>query len=228
MNAYSSSYVTGAQTRLGSMLDFAVNGCACDLEAFYQQFLSSDLAMRFEAGEPAVVAGKSGKELAIDVLCEGDYSLSRQLPVSWEPNYAPSREYWTGWALAFYQWASGCTFFALQERASIRQIRSMYGKYHEVDIRHFCDYLDGIGKQSQPSTSLQAARRAAGLSQAQLAKASGVPLRTLQQYEQSQKDINHARADYVLALARALCCEPGALLERWAVPSYEYAIVDYS
>ena len=59
MVAYSGSYVSGAQVRLGSMLDFAANGCACDLETFYQQFLASSIAIRFEAGEPAIVARTS-------------------------------------------------------------------------------------------------------------------------------------------------------------------------
>ena len=226
MNAYDSSYVSGAQTRLGCMLDFVVNGCGLSLDGFYDQFLSSSIAVRFAAGEPAIVAGRSGKELAIDVLCDGDYQRCSQLPLSWTPSYAPTREYWTGWALAFYQWASGSTFSAIQKRASISQIRSMYTPYHEMDIRQFCDHLDSVDQQDQPRTHLQAARLAAGLSQSQLARASGVPVRTLQQYEQEQKDINHARVDYVLALARTLCCEPRDLLEYKASPSYEYAIMD--
>ena len=226
MIAYDSSYVSGAQTRLGCMLDFAVNGCGCNLEEFYDLFLASGIAARFAAGEPAVVAGRSGKELAIEVFCQGDYRRCDQLPLAWMPAYAPSREYWTGWALAFYQWASGSAFSDIQKRASILQIRSLYTPYHEMDIRQFCDYLDGAGRQEHPRTNLQAARLAAGLSQSQLAHASGVPVRTLQQYEQAQKDINHARVDYVLALARVLCCEPGALLEHRASPSYEYALVD--
>ncbi len=226
MVAYDGSYVSGAQTCPGSMLDFAVNGCDCSLQEFYDQFLKSGVAARFEAGESAIVAGRSGKELALDVLCQGDCQRGTRLSLSWEPDYVPSREFWTGWALAFYQWASGSTFSAIQKRVSIEQVRSMYTPYHEMDIRQFCDCLDGIGQEGRRRTNLQTARLAAGLSQSQLAKAFRVPVRTLQQYEQGQKDINHARADYVLALARVLCCDPGALLERRAAPSYEYAFVD--
>ena len=149
MVAYSDTYVSGAQARLGCMLDFAVTGCGYSLEEFYDQFLSSNVAVRFEAGEPAVVAGRSGKELAIDVLCNGDYSRCEQLPLSWEPSYEPTREYWTGWALAFYQWASGSTFAAIQRRVSIMDIRSMYTPYHEMDISHFCDHMDAVVQLEQ-------------------------------------------------------------------------------
>ena len=46
-----------------------------------------------------------------------------------------------------------------------------------------------------------------------LAEKADVPLRTIQQYEQKQKNINHARADYVIRLAKALYCRPEDLLE---------------
>ena len=51
------------------------------------------------------------------------------------------------------------------------------------------------------------------LSQKELAEKANVPLRTIQQYEQKQKNINHARADYVIRLAKALYCRPEDLLE---------------
>ncbi len=49
---------------------------------------------------------------------------------------------------------------------------------------------------------------------------SGVPLRTIQQYEQRQKHINKAQAEYLVMLAKALCCEVDSLLEKT-----EYAIM---
>ena len=101
----------------------------------------------------------------------------------------------------------------------------MYRPYHEMDIRQFCDALDALIAESGAPTNLQAVRLAAGLSQSQLSALSGVPVRTLQQYEQRQKNINHARADYVVALSHVLCCECDALLEHRAGPSYEYATV---
>ena len=60
---------------------------------------------------------------------------------------------------------------------------------------------------------LQEYRRRIGLSQRELSERADVPLRTIQQYEQKQKNINHARADYVIRLAKALYCRPEDLLE---------------
>ena len=57
-------------------------------------------------------------------------------------------------------------------------------------------------------------RNFSGLSQRQLSDLSGVPLRTIQQYEQRQKNINKAQAEYLLMLAAALDCEPEHLIER--------------
>ena len=62
-------------------------------------------------------------------------------------------------------------------------------------------------------TPLKIARIKNGLSQSQLAKACGIPLRTIQQYEQRQKDLSRARAEYLVALSRVLGCDPASLLE---------------
>lgn len=43
---------------------------------------------------------------------------------------------------------------------------------------------------------------------------SGVPLRTIQQYEQRQKNINKAQVEYLLMLAQALCCRIEDLVEK--------------
>ena len=61
-------------------------------------------------------------------------------------------------------------------------------------------------------TPLKKMRIKNGLSQSGLAKASGVPLRTIQQYEQRQKDLAKARAEYLIALSRALNCDPSRLI----------------
>ena len=58
------------------------------------------------------------------------------------------------------------------------------------------------------------ARQAKGLSQKELAEISGVPLLTLQQYEQRQKNINKAQAEYLDMLSNALNCSIEQLIER--------------
>lgn len=63
-------------------------------------------------------------------------------------------------------------------------------------------------------SKLQERRKAAGLSQSQLAaKVDGLTVRTLQHYEQGSLDINKAAAVTVQRLAAALGCTVEDLLE---------------
>ena len=59
---------------------------------------------------------------------------------------------------------------------------------------------------------LKSARIKSGLSQSELAKAAGIPVRTVQQYEQGQKDLSKARAEYLISLSLVLNCDPVSLL----------------
>ena len=61
--------------------------------------------------------------------------------------------------------------------------------------------------------NLKRHRNWSGMSQSQLAEASGVNLRMIQYYEQGAKDINKAEALTVWKLAQALKCDVGDLLE---------------
>lgn len=56
-------------------------------------------------------------------------------------------------------------------------------------------------------TNLQKIRKAAGLSQSQLAKAAGVNVQVLQQYEHGTRDINGAKLVTLLKLCNVLGCK---------------------
>ena len=83
-----------------------------------------------------------------------------------------------------------------------------------MDIRQFVDKVNEMYKAAKPETNLKLLRQKAGLSQRGLADLSGVPVRTIQQYEQRQKSINKAQAEYLVMLAQVLCCEVGDLMEK--------------
>lgn len=207
MNAYDRIYLEKARVALGRMLDYAVYDLKYDLATYWELFLSSPVSKQFEYGDPVVVAGKSGVELALMVTGkEKDY----EKPVFSE---GKSEEYWTGWALAYYQWKTCLSFDQIAEFIPITEIRMLYSPYHEMDIQHFCDKISELYAERNTQTNLKRKRLAVGLSQSQLAYLTGIPLRTIQQYEQGQKSINKARAEYVISLARALYCEPQLLLE---------------
>ena len=83
-----------------------------------------------------------------------------------------------------------------------------------MDIRQFVDKMNELYKAAKPETNLKLLRQKAGLSQRELAELSGVPVRTIQQYEQRQKNINKAQAEYLVMLSQTLCCDIGNLIER--------------
>lgn len=210
MRAYDELYIDGAQSVLGDMYDHAVNDLGMDLTEIQTLFLCSGVARRFGTGEANLVAGCSGIELVYRILDQ--VGLERD----WvEPRIFDgySREYWTGWALAYYQWASGLSFDKIEQVMPIKKVRDLYTPYHEMDIEHFVDVMNEKMSTKPRQTSLARLRAYAGYSQSMLARASGVPVRTIQQYEQRQKDISKAGARQLDQLARALYCDPQTLLE---------------
>lgn len=211
IHAYDKVYLEKARTTLGRMLDFAVCELHCDLTAFFDMFISSGIAVLFEDGDFTVIAGKSGVELAYQVLEESGLDIQRT-----KPAFAASRspEYWTGWALAYYQWETGLSFREITACIPISDILDLYYPYHEMDIRQFADKMNELYLAAKPDTNLKILRRQAGLSQRQLAELSGVPLRTIQQYEQRQKNINKAQAEYLMCLSHTLCCRVDDLVEK--------------
>ena len=210
IRAYDKVYLEKARVSLGRMLDFAVYDLNFDLEEFFGLFISSGTAALFGEGDYSLIAGMSGVELAYEVLLRSGRVFERVKPM-----YTASRseEYWTGWALAYYQWHSARSFAEIVRYIPIKDIIELYSPYHEMDIRHFVDKMNQMLLFAKPQTNLKIIRKRVGLSQSKLSELSGVPLRTLQQYEQRQKNINKAQAEYLVMLSNVLCCDVHDLLE---------------
>lgn len=66
--------------------------------------------------------------------------------------------------------------------------------------------MDISVKITYRNDKLQNARRAAGMSQLQLAKAAGISVRVLQDYEHGARDVSAARLSTILKLCKALNC----------------------
>lgn len=211
IRAYDKVYLDKARTALGRMLDFAVYDLKYDIAEFFDMFIKSGVAKRFESGDFAVIVGKSGVELAYEVLEQSGVERERI-----KPNYTASRseEFWTGWALAYYQWETSMSFAQIVRYVTIKDMTALYQPYHEMDIRQFVDKVNAMYKAAKPETNLKLLRKKAGLSQRKLADLSSVPVRTIQQYEQRQKNINKAQAEYLVMLAKVLCCEVEDLMEK--------------
>lgn len=211
IHAYDKVYLDKARIALGRMLDFAVYDLNYDIAKFFDLFLSSGVADRFGKGDFTLLVGMSGVEIAYEVLEQSKTKFERI-----KPNYTVDRseEYWTGWALAYYQWENALSFAEIVHYIPIKEIQALYSPYHEMDLRQFVDKMNELYTTAKPETTLKLLRQKVGLSQRELAELSGVPVRTIQQYEQRQKNINKAKAEYLVMLAQALCCEAENLIEK--------------
>ena len=190
------------------ILDYAVNTLNYELQNFYRMFLISGIARQFEIGNPAYVAGRNGCEVAKEVIVLSGLDMPEAEDLMYLDK---SPEYWTGWALAYYQWKSGQSFRQIDHAVSIDTVCAMYDPLHEADIEKFVYIMNEKLKQ-QDVSRLRRLRTYAKLSQRQLAEAADVPVRQIQLFEQGERDINKTQGMTLLKLSRVLKCRPEELL----------------
>ena len=210
-HAYQEIYRSKAQSTLGDAFDYAVNVCGMNGSTFAKLFCASSVSKRMENGEPAYIAGKSGIEIVLEVVSE---TMGKSLSAKSYEHMGRSREYWIGWAAAYYQWHSGRKYSDIFKVISFENMQKMYYTLHEADITKFVETADKLMKEYFTETNLKRIRTAYGITQAELAKRSGVSLRSIQMYEQRNKDINKASVETVYSLARVLGCSVEDLIER--------------
>ena len=210
-HAYQEIYLSKAQAVLGDAFDYAVNTCKMNGSDFTKLFTASSVSRRMENGEPACLAGKSGIEIVLEVIFE---TMGKQLRVEPQDHMGRSREYWIGWAAAYYQWHSGRKYSHIFKAIPFEDMQKLYHTLHEADITKFVETADKLMKEHFADTNLKRIRAAYGCTQAELSKRSGVSIRSIQMYEQRNKDINKASVETVFSLAKVLGCTVEDIMER--------------
>ena len=211
IHAYQEIYLSKAQAVLGDAFDYAVNVCGIPGADFIKLFIASQVSKRMENGEPAYLVGKSGMETAREVVVE---TKGLELHIELHEHFERSIEYWIGWAVAYYQWFSSRKYSEIFEAVSFEELQKMYYPLHEADVTKFVDILDAKVKECFPETNLKRIRSIYGCTQAELAEMSDVSLRSIQMYEQRNKNINKASVDTIYRLAKALGCTVEDLIEK--------------
>ena len=219
IHAYSEHYLDDAMRNLGEAFDFAYTVCHLELDNFFAMFINSGIADLFGNGHPKYVAGLSGTELAMEVMRKSGLNTDG-LQAQVEYDYSP--EYWTGWALAYFQWFTKRPFRNIAECVTLAEILQLYPTLHEASEEKFVETVNRLIHNKNLPTRLQKRRKDAGLTQKELAERSCVKLRTIQQYEMRAKNINKAAAETLLQLAQTLYCSIEDLLE-YDVTVNEYA-----
>lgn len=208
--AYSESYLSDAARTLGEALEYAQLDLGLDPAYFMGMFTTGKIGHAFGEGHPLYVAGSSGPELALRCLAAAGVPTDL-VSIPFRPDRTPA--YWVGWILAYYQWLTGLSFARILELVSVDDLFDLYPTLHETSSRRAALQIDRLAHSRLGETRLAMERRRSGFSQAELAARSGVSLRAIQQYEQRAKDVNHAQAASIAALARVLWCTVEDLLE---------------
>ena len=224
-----------AARTMAHMLDFAVHDLRQDAAAFFDLFISSGLADIFARRDILSITGTSGVELAYRVL-EASGAAAEHVSYRYTPGR--SREYWTGHALGRYSMETGTPFADIISAVPVRDLIALCDRYRSDEIRiiteslswmdtlkvpdhmndenylAFSSHLDKeiAAAKASSESKLKLLRLRSGYSQSGLAAASGIPVRTIQQYEQRQKDIKKAGFESIIKLAAALSCEPSDLI----------------
>ncbi len=210
-HAYSEMYLDDAKDLLSVYFDYLVNDCNYDGDLAATYFWMSGYAERFEKGDPGVLAGMSGIELARAVHNATHFS-PQPLP---EQRFTGVRspEYWAGWALAWYQWHTGRRFKDIFNAVPFSFVIEMYPLFHEMDVIQFFNAMDSRIVSIPFSSRLKLLRESRGLSQSEMAAQAGVNLRSIQMYEQGVNHINKAQAITLFRLSRVIGCRIEDLLE---------------
>ena len=210
IHAYQEIYLNNAQAALGEAFDYAVNTCNISGENFVKMFLVSSVSKKMENGESKYITGKSGIEIVREIVLE---TMDETLEIEPIESFGRSKEYWIGWALAYFQWYSSRKYSDIFKVVSFNEFEQMYYTLHEADISKFVDVINERMIEHFRETNLKRIRTAYVITQSELAKKAGVSLRSIQMYEQRNKDINKANAETIYRIAKALGCAMEDLIE---------------
>ena len=115
-HAYREIYLSNAQAALGDAFDYAINTCNIPGKDFVKLFCVSSVSRRIENGEPSIIAGKSGIEIAIEVVLE---TTGKQLDT---PESRASTARAQAASPPHIIWYRTASTFSAEQRASMRAL----------------------------------------------------------------------------------------------------------
>lgn len=201
MPAYPETYLNRTMSAIGDAFDYAINDCGIAGSEFAKIFAASSICKRVENGEASYLVGKSGIEIAVDSILE---ATGREWNVAPRDMYDRTAEYWCGWAICYYQWWSSRKYADIFRAVSFDEILSLYPTLHEASEEKFVEVIDERVRRTYPETNLKRIRTTYGCSQRALAEMSGVGLRSIQMYEQRNKDINKCASGIRLYVGKSV------------------------
>ena len=211
MNSYDENYLNDAMRSLGEACEYAAKTCGLGLNQFMELFVTGEYAERFGKGEPAIISGMSGTELAREILKASGYDMD--FPEAVRDFDDPPDEFWFGWFFAYLQWYLDRSFKYLLKRISIESFTELAVTLNTGTKEWQIAAFEGIKEELAGKPPIHAYRKECRMSQRVLSERTGVNLRTLQQYETGAKDMKKAAGVTLKALADRLGCSIEDLLE---------------
>ena len=184
---------------MGDAFDYAINDCQIDGTEFVKMFVASTACRKIENGEASYISGKSGIEIAIECVYE---ITGKELAVEPSEKFSRSAQYWCGWAVCYYKWWSSRRYANIFRAVSYEDMLGLYSALHESSVENIASVIDEKVRAFYPETNLKRIRTAYGCSQRKLAEMSGVSLRSIQMYEQRNKEINKAQSELLYHLQK--------------------------
>ncbi len=208
-HAYDEIHLDDAMETLGSALEYAILVAHVDGQEFIDMFIATELAAEFGRGNVKYISGMSGIELARLILKQCGIPLPSETEIA---HIDYPAEYWIGWILAYYQWHADKSFSTICKKLKYEDLYNLYGVLHEADQSKAVSVFDDI-MENKGETNLAVLRKNKGLTQDELAKLSGLSIRSIQLFEQKQTDINHAKHHHLQSIAKVLGCNIEDILE---------------
>lgn len=208
---YQELNISNMQERLAEVFDCAMRWYNFNGKEFVKLFLSSRTSKMFENGEYFYILGKSGLELFLEMLFE--IKEIKKIEIKFYESFDRSKEYWIGYVLAYYVLKRKKSFDMIFNTVSYEDLEKMYYTLHEADITKFVDIMDKLISEKYCESNLKRIRKIYGCSQQELSMMSNVSLRSIQMYEQRNKNINKASVETVYSLSKALGCQIEDLME---------------
>ena len=188
-------YTNIVQERLAVLFEIGVLLHDTPIDKFANDFACSKIGKAFENMDPIYVMGKSSSEL-YGLMYDEDPNR-KEVPSNLSP------EYWVGWVLGYAQCVLKKSYTTLIRVFPCSELLNYYFPYHEMDINHIIDVFKERLKKHSP---LKERRKMIGLSRKDLSLISNVSASSIKAYEEGKRDLGHANAYTVMALARSLCC----------------------
>ena len=188
-------YTNIVQERLAVLFEIGVLLHNIPIDKFANDFACSKIGKAFENMDPIYVMGKSSSEL-YGLMYDEDPNR-KEVPSNLSP------EYWVGWVLGYAQCVLKKSYTTLIKVFPCSELINYYFPYHEIDVNHIIDVFKERLKKHSP---LKERRKMIGLSRKGLSLISNVSASSIKAYEEGKRDLSHANAYTVMALARSLCC----------------------